>query len=337
MVVVFQIAMIHPLAAREKTDVITCDNGDRLSAEIKSLEKGILHIKTGFMGTISIEWEHVTGITSSFDFEVEDEDRSEFFGTLGFAPEDGYLVVKGETGDVQLELVKVIRLTPIERTLKNRLGGHVDLGFSYTKAHKNTQFNLGASASYRVRAYAFEIDLSSVRSDRDDADETTRHTFGLKAARFFAKRKTWIGMTFGNLEQNEELDLDLRAVVGAGVGRFLFRTHRNHLVAGTGLAYNHERYDGVDSNQNSTEAYLALQYSFFTFGAYESDLNVNLVVFPSITESGRVRIKFDASYLHEIIKDLDLGLSLYASYDNQPPENSESSDYGAVTSVGWSF
>ena len=96
LIFVSQVAAIAQLAAREKTDIITFDNGDRLTAEIKSLEKGILHIKTGFMGTIDIEWQHVTGITSSIDFEVEDEDRSEFFGTLGFAPEDGILVVKGE-------------------------------------------------------------------------------------------------------------------------------------------------------------------------------------------------------------------------------------------------
>jgi hypothetical protein len=334
---VSQVALTAPLAAREKTDVITFDNGNLLTAEIKRLEKGTLDIKTDFMGDISIEWEHVSAITSSHNFEVEGEDSGEFFGTLGFAPEGGKLLVKGETGEVQLELVKVVRLTPIESTLKDRFAGHVDLGFNYAKAHKNTQFNLGASVSYRVRAYAFEMDLSSVKSDRDDAEETTRHTFGLKAARFFAKKKTWVGTTFVNLEQNEELDLDLRAIVGAGVSRYLFRTHRNHLVVGTGLAYNHERYDGVDLNQNSTEAYLGLQYSFFTFGAFESDLNANLVVFPSITESGRVRSKFDFSYSHEIIRDLDLGLSLYASYDNQPPEGSESSDYGAVTSVGWSF
>ncbi len=315
---VSQLALTAPLAAREKSDVITFDNGNQLTAEIKSLEKGILDIKTDFMGDISIEWAHVSGITSSNNFEVEGEDSGEFFGTLGVAPEDGKLLVKGEAGVVQLELAKVIRLTPIERTLKDRFGGHVDLGFNYAKAHKNTQFNLGASVSYRVRSYAFEMDLSSARSDRDDAEETTRHTFGLKAARFFAKKKTWVGMTFGNLEQSEELDLDLRAVVGAGVGRYLFRTHRNHLVIGTGLAFNHERYDGSESTQNSTEAYLGLQYSFFTFGAYESDLNVNLVIFPSITESGRVRSKFDFSYSHEIIRDLDLGLSLYASYDNQP-------------------
>ena len=71
------------------------------------------------------------------------------------------------------------------------------------------------------------------------------------------------------------------------------------------------------------------------FGAIVS---VGLEIFPSISDWGRVRGTFDINLRREIVSDFFLDLQLYASYDSDPPsEDAASSDYGFVTSLGWSF
>ena len=45
--------------AANKTDVVTFVNGDRLTGEVKSLERGRLRFKTDATDTISIEWDNV--------------------------------------------------------------------------------------------------------------------------------------------------------------------------------------------------------------------------------------------------------------------------------------
>ena len=45
------------LHAAPKTDVVILVNGDRITGEVKALEKGILSYSTDSIGTISIEWE----------------------------------------------------------------------------------------------------------------------------------------------------------------------------------------------------------------------------------------------------------------------------------------
>jgi hypothetical protein len=50
----------HPdLAWARKTDVVTMANGDRVTCEIKTLDRGMLEVSTDSWGTISIEWEEV--------------------------------------------------------------------------------------------------------------------------------------------------------------------------------------------------------------------------------------------------------------------------------------
>ena len=47
------------LEARDKTDVVRLKNGDRITGEIKELERGKLTVKTDSMGTLSIELKDV--------------------------------------------------------------------------------------------------------------------------------------------------------------------------------------------------------------------------------------------------------------------------------------
>ena len=67
---------------RSKTDIIFLDNGDRITGEIKKLERGLLNVSTDSMGTVSIEWRNVEKIESQFLFEVELSSGTKYFGSI---------------------------------------------------------------------------------------------------------------------------------------------------------------------------------------------------------------------------------------------------------------
>ena len=68
------IAFTLPAAAADKTDVVLIVNGDRLTGEVKSLERGRLRFKTAATDTISIEWDDVASLRSNQNIQVETED-----------------------------------------------------------------------------------------------------------------------------------------------------------------------------------------------------------------------------------------------------------------------
>jgi hypothetical protein len=59
---------------------------------------------------------------------------------------------------------------------------------------------------------------------------------------------------------------------------------------------------------------------------------------PSLTKSGRYRSEGDLHAKYEFVDDLYFELRLWGSFDSDPPTaGATKSDYGLVTSLGYSF
>jgi hypothetical protein len=108
-------------------------------------------------------------------------------------------------------------------------------------------------------------------------------------------------------------------------------------LGGIGLAYSHENYTGGETF-DSVEAVLGTSFSIYRYDFPETDIAGTLSLLPSLTQSGRYRAEADLRAKYEFIDDLYFELKVYGSYDSQPPlADSEQSDYGLTTSLGYSF
>ncbi len=107
---------------------------------------------------------------------------------------------------------------------------------------------------------------------------------------------------------------------------------------------NREEIDGTDQppdadlSKDTVEALGAVQAEWFRYDEPELDITSTFIVYPNLTESGRVRTEFDLSLEWEIVANLVWGITLYHDYDSEPPNvDAEKEDYGIITSVGWEF
>ena len=64
-------AVSAPATAADQTDIVVFDNGDRLTGEFKSLERGRLRFNTEATDTISIEWDNVAYLSSNQNIQVD--------------------------------------------------------------------------------------------------------------------------------------------------------------------------------------------------------------------------------------------------------------------------
>jgi hypothetical protein len=97
-----------------KTDVVIFDNGDRLTGEVKSLERGKLRFKTAATDTISIEWDDVVRLTSNQNIQVETDGGDRYLGQLVDPSEERQVVVKSMSGQATLDAAHIVFMTPIE-------------------------------------------------------------------------------------------------------------------------------------------------------------------------------------------------------------------------------
>ncbi|HEY6641899.1 DUF481 domain-containing protein [Povalibacter sp.] len=334
------LAVMLPAVAcgREKVDVIHLLNGDRVTGEIIALEYGQLSIGTDSMSTVTIEWPDVVAVESNQSFILEDLAGGHYYGTLSTDRATRTLAIldQGASEPGQLEMVQVARISPGEATFFSRLQGSFSVGFDYTKSSDITTISGSMDLSYRAPTFAWSLG-ADVNSTKDPVQGTLdRDTLTYNYQWLREHKRFWAGLS--SLERNEETGIDARLTLGGGFGQYFIQTPRSEVSGFIGLAYTKEWSTGVESSQESIEGLLGASWRIFKFNTPKVSLSASLVLYPSITESGRYRTSGNLSLRREIISDFYLDLSLYQSYDSDPPdETAEKDDYGVTTSLGYSF
>lgn len=324
--------------AAPRTDILVFQNGDRLTGEVKGLERGKLSFKTDATGTISVEWDKVASVQSDQYLEVELSDGRRHFGRASQAQAEGQLKLRVGSGSNlrEVPLVDVIRIAPIEQGgFVDRLDGYVTAGYDYTKANDLQQFTFTGGLNSRDEKRQWSIDGSTTVISQSGQQDTSRYDISALNRRFLPDRWFWQG--FGSFDGNDELGIDLRTTLGAAYGRFLRQDQQQDWAAYAGLAVTRENFSEQPTNE-SVEGVLGTQYWFFRYNAPEATFDATLNLFPSLTESGRMRSEGRLRARYEIVTDLFFEASMYGSYDSEPGEGADSkSDYGVTTSLGYSF
>jgi hypothetical protein len=320
--------------ARQKTDLVYLTNGDRVTCEIKQLDRGILQVKTNDIGTLNIEWEDVDSLNSVYQFRVEDHFGEKYFGAI-FLRHDGTLEViqGGETAHVLH--IDVVAITPLEASFWQQLDGSINVGFSYTKSNTLGQLTSDIYVRRRTQIRLFEFDFSSITTAQEGTDTQRREDLTLTYSRLF-DGPLFLTWNTG-AQSNDELGLDLRVLFSAGLGANWVQSNHNDFASTAGLSVNREWSSDVNGQYN-LEAFVSVAHSVFRYDYPKTDITTEFTLYPSLSDWGRIRGELDISASREIIKDFTIVLSLYDSYDSDPSDaTAVTNDYGLVMSMGWTF
>ena len=323
-------------AAAAKNDFVWLVNGDRITCDIKSLERGRLRVGTDSMGTVLLDWEDVVRLSSPDEYVVELASGERFRGTLTDPGTEGQIGVLLANEETVLNMADVVWIDPVkEGTFTDLWDGNVRVGLDYTKANNSSTFSGSFEARRRAEDFQVGIAATAFLRSQDGASDSRRANLELEYRRLLRQRR--FRALVGQFERNDELGIDLRSLVGAGFGRFLVQTNRSLWAATAGAAVVNEQRAGDQASENQIEAYLNTRHEYFLYHSPKTTLNTNLTLFPGLTDSGRIRGNLAFFLRRELISDLFLELRLFGSYDNESPEEGAKSDYGLITSLGYSF
>ena len=321
--------------ADEKTDIVILNNGDRVTGEVRKLEAGLLEFNTDTMGTIYIEWRFISEIISDKSHSVETMDGSRWLGRLQKPEEGDHIVVNTVRGPIDLPPSGVVSVWPVAATFLDKMDLDVGLGFDYTKATDITNFDLSVDFLYRSDERLTEASLRSDITSQSKGEDQNRQEIRFGHQYFLPEQKfrTWLA----GLESNDALGVDLRLYGGAAIGKYFVKTNNMWFTVSGGLLATQESPEDGGSETN-LEAIGTARYRFFRYASPERNFDTNFSVFPSLTDTGRVRADLRTTFKLEFIHDLFWSLEFYASHDNKPlSEDVEKTDYGIISSLGWSY
>jgi hypothetical protein len=328
--------------ARDKTDLVWLANGDRLTGAIKKLEHGQLTLSTNSMGSVLIEWADILRIESNFPFQFENSGGTRVIGDIATPVDSKTITVVGAEPVQSFAYANVVRISQIESTFWEQLHGSLSFGYSFTKASNVAQGNLAFSTSHRNEDRSFSLNGSTIITSDQENVESQRSDIDLTMTRFRANR--WFNAYSFGFESNDQLGLDLRTSLGAGLGRYLIQTNTAELafmggIVGTSESLALDASDSsTDSSQQNIEGMLGLQYSHYIYNHPYINLAASYSAFPSVTDPGRIRTQLDLNLRWEVIRDLFWDLSFYRTDDDGLESSTDStSDHGIVTSIGYSY
>lgn len=339
----FTLLLAAPLLARDKTDVIVMDNGDRMTGEIKGLSGDVLLVSLDYVdGNLSLQWSKVARLQSTQLFLVQLRDGSIHTGALGTADMSGgkplAIQIAGSTDrKVEVDKSQVVRVDETSKSFYKRLTGDIDLGAVYSKGNNSTQYNLGSSVEYLRERWGLEASFNSNLSASSGADTATRNQFGMKGWRR-VRRTNWYYSVFGGFLQSSVQGINLQSTLGGGLGRFLKNTNRVRFTVLGGAAWQSTDYQKAIVPIGRQEVYggvVATDLKVFLFK--RTNLDFNWMLFPAISDPGRVRFETNASYYLKLFKNLNWNLSFYGNWDTRPPTSFAGADYGYSLGLKWTF
>ncbi|MCK5907903.1 MAG: DUF481 domain-containing protein [Flavobacteriales bacterium] len=336
-------------------DVIRLKNGNEINGELKSMDRGVLTIETDYSDSdFKVEWDQLKYIKTSSKYIVSlsketverlkvkgliaknDSLGDRIFATLETHPNNPEIIIlRTNGGNKNVSMKQIVYLNSVNDSFLSRLSATIDVGFNLTKANNLHQLNVSSTLAYEADKWGADGGFNVVDSKQDSVARIHRLDANI-GFNWYLPKDFYLAVSANYLE-NDELQLDLRSTYKAGLGFFILRTNHLYWKVEGGAAFTEELYfpdPSIDPNPKASgEGYIGTEINLFDIG----DLNLmsNIIVYPSITESGRTRsdFKFEAKY--DLPYDLYIKAGTTVNYDNQPAVVGGEYDYVINTGLGW--
>lgn len=339
-ITLFVFLLVVTALAKEVDDVVVLKNGDRLTGEIKGLQRGELRIKSDYMAeAVRLDWAKVERLESKSIFMIWLVDGKLVTDVMRLLPTNSREVTNFVIGNsnqtIRVHQLDVIRIAPTERPFWKRLEGSIDFGFSFTSGNDQYQTQLAATTTYRTGDHSFTTSVDSAFSGQPEGTSLSRNQFQFDYRKQLTPR-WYVGGLF-DLLRSDQQSLELRTSVGGLAGRNLKQTEHTRLSVFGGLVGTRENYSESVGKPRSTNADAIVGTDFATFRFNSMDIRSRLSLFPSLTTPGRTRVQANSDLRIKIVKDLWWGFHVYENFDSKPPVRADKNDLGVSTSLGWKF
>ena len=331
---IYFLVSAHNLAAQKDTLVVS--NGDVLIGEIKSMERGVLFMETDYSDSdFEIEWEEVKELYASRNFVVFLSKGKKYYGTIrsDLADKTKVIIIEDNKADkIIVEKDDIVYMDAIDSDFISRLSVSLDLGFTLTKANNLRQLSTRTNLGYLTTDWKADASFDIVRSAQDDVEQTKR-TEAIIGFRYFLLAD-WYVFASGNFLQNDEQKLKLRTSTSGGLGKYFVHTNALSFGGKLGAAWTNENFiDSANTNTNSFEGLVGLELNLFNVEDFSLISTIN--VYPSFTQSGRIRTDFRLDLKYDLPLDFYIRLGYTQNYDSKPIKGASENDYVLQTTFGW--
>jgi len=306
--------LIHAVPA-SAAQTIMLDNGDRLTGTVERMSDGTVKFKTGYAGTISIEWKKIREIRS------DDEPMHVRLTGNGTIPvksiiRNGDRILLDQQSEPAMN-VSQINPDDWETGKAARLSGEIGLSFKLDRGntHENRS-DIATNLEWKKLKHRVRLAGELEYYKTDGTEIQNRWTVGTTYDNHFSKN-LYYGAS-ASVKRDRMTDLNLRWTAGPYFGWNIVNNTRTKLSIENGLEYTSEEYLSRSNESFISDAW-RMEFSYFIIpGKLELyHRNKGLV---SLADAGGLSFDTWSGLKAPIAGGLNTSAELKTSYNGDAPE-----------------
>ena len=334
-----------PIPAVLFADQAVLTNGDTITGAIVKKDGDKLTIKSEFLGDVTMPWSAVRSVRSDEDLTVVLPGGDTVRGRLSTTGTTLQVATPSGTRTAPLAGVSAMR-NPAEQQTFERLEhprflelwtGYFDLGLALARGNARTEtlttaFNASrVTRTSKLTTYFNQIyGTARLNGIIDSTASAIRGGWSFNhniAPRIFLS-------VLNDYEHDRFQNLDLRFVLGGGVGFNAIKNERTRLDLMAGADYERENFIN-NLTRNSTEINFGDEFLYKLSGV--TSLTQSFRIFPNLTNSGQYRINFDLGAVTTLKKWLGWQVSASDRFLSNPVFGRQRNDMLLSTGFRVSF
>ncbi len=319
----------HPVSA----DEIILKNGDRLTGTVTSAEGETLLLETDYSDPVKILKSKVMKINIAEPAEIHLIQGEILKGKVR-SEGDGKIIIEAIPGreDAHVAWNNVAAINPPPKK-KSTWNGDVTVGANKQSGNtERTSAFIGATAVRRTPQDRYSLRYLFNYAE-EDSEISARNTYGAGKYDYFFTEKFY-GYLSVELLNDEFKNLNLRTVVGPGVGYQFWDDNIKSLLLEGGISYFSENLEeGEDTDWITARLAADLRYTLWGSVVF-SDY---LVVYPSLEDSGQYQLRNEAAISTALSSDWSLRLAHILERDSNPPLNVKKNDQNWILGLQYGF
>ena len=330
---VFLMVVLSFFAGNALADQVTLKNGDRLSGTIVKTDEDKLEFKSDFAGDVKLPWSAVVAIVSAEPLHVALKNGQTIVGVV--TTKDEKFEVAAPSGPIEAPKAEVVAVrNNAEQDVYMRMehpriidlwAALVDAGLSFTRGNSDsTSFALTGKAARvtkhtKVSLYSTEI---YSRSTLAGVSNTTASAIRGGGRVDVDLRGRLFVFGLADFEHDRFQALDLRSVLGAGLGYHLIKEKDRTFDVFGGATYNQEYYSKPFSPPNPSTtrktAEFVLGETLATKLGSRTTLGEQFSFFPNLSDTGDYRLQLDATAATKLKNWLSWQITFSDRYVSRP-------------------
>jgi len=319
-------------------DILTLNNGDRLTGTIIRKEDSNLVFKTDYAGEIKIKWDQVTAVTTDKPVQLTLDNGTAIEKASLSPAQDKTAEIKAENinNDLEIKLssVKYINPSDVVSGKGIKVSGRVNAGVNIASGNSDTEsYNLDTEVVMRGKINRFTVGANLYRASDNSVDTEDKSSAWLKYDHFTSKKSYVYGNT--SFARDKFKDQKLKSTIGLGYGiQFHESDERNFLIEG-GLNYvNDDYFIAMDDDYAAGRWSLRYDQKFYKkrlqfFHNHEGLFDLD--------DTGNMNIYSQTGFRFPILSGMNASLQLNVDWDNQPVAGTASTDRKLLFNLGYSW